>query len=68
DALHALAGQALKKGTGARALRSLIEKLMLDIMYETPSREDVGSVEIHRAVVEGTDKPVVRRRADKAAA
>jgi ATP-dependent Clp protease ATP-binding subunit ClpX len=68
DALRGLAVQALRKGTGARALRSLLEKLMLDIMYETPSREDIAAVEINRAVVEGADKPAIRRRANKAAA
>jgi len=37
DALSELAGQAIRKGTGARALRSLLEKLMLDVMYDVPS-------------------------------
>src|SRR5216110_1318111 len=40
DALRELAVQALKKGTGARALRALIERLMLDVMYEIPSSDD----------------------------
>jgi ATP-dependent protease Clp, ATPase subunit len=39
DALHELAAQALKKGTGARALRGLIEKLMLDLMYGAGQRQ-----------------------------
>ena len=38
DALRELAAQALKKGTGARALRSLLERLMLDVMYEVPGQ------------------------------
>jgi ATP-dependent Clp protease ATP-binding subunit ClpX len=37
DALRELAAQALKKGTGARALRGLIERLMLDVMYDAPN-------------------------------
>jgi len=40
DALRALAAQAVTKGTGARALRSMLERIMLDIMYDVPSRED----------------------------
>jgi ATP-dependent Clp protease ATP-binding subunit ClpX len=68
DALHELAAQALKKGTGARALRSLLEKLMLDLMYEIPSSDDILHVRIHRAVVTGEAAPIIRRRAGRAAA
>ncbi len=68
DALKALAAQACKKGTGARALRSLIEKLMLDVMYEIPSRDDVAAIKITAAVVRGEAKPLLRRKSDKAAA
>jgi ATP-dependent Clp protease ATP-binding subunit ClpX len=60
DALKELAAQALKKGTGARALRSILEKLMLDVMYD--------SVKVTRSVVAGETKPLLRRKADKAAA
>ncbi|MBI5393812.1 MAG: ATP-dependent Clp protease ATP-binding subunit ClpX [Verrucomicrobia bacterium] len=62
DAQRALAQMALKKGTGARALRSLLEKLMLDIMYEIPSRADVAGVTINRAVVEGKRAPIIRKK------
>jgi len=68
DALHELAVQAIKKGTGARALRSLLEKLMLDVMYEIPSRKDIGAVTINRSVVAGEILPIVRKRQDQAAA
>jgi ATP-dependent Clp protease ATP-binding subunit ClpX len=68
EALRALAGQALKKGTGARALRGLIEKLMLDVMYDLPTSEDVSAVTITSAAVVGEDKPLLRRKADQAAA
>jgi ATP-dependent Clp protease ATP-binding subunit ClpX len=68
DALRALAQQAAVKGTGARALRSLIERIMLDMMYEIPSREDVADVTINRAVVEGKKAPIIRRKQDKDAA
>jgi len=68
DALHELAAQALKKGTGARALRGLIEKLMLDLMYEAPDGGDIIHVKITRPVVLGKSKPIVRRKQDQAAA
>jgi len=68
DALRALAQQAVNKGTGARALRSMFEKIMLDVMYEVPSREDVADVVINRAVVEGKRAPLIRRKQDKDAA
>jgi ATP-dependent Clp protease ATP-binding subunit ClpX len=41
DSLQAIASEAMKRGTGARALRTIIEEIMLDIMYEVPSRKDV---------------------------
>ena len=42
DGLRALAARAVSKGTGARALRSMMEKIMLDVMYDVPSREDIA--------------------------
>ncbi len=42
DALEEIAEQAMKRGTGARALRTIIEEVMLDIMYEVPSRRGAG--------------------------
>jgi len=68
DALRALSQQAVTKGTGARALRSMIEKMMLDIMYDVPSREDIAEVTINRAVVEGKKQPLIRKKQDKDAA
>ena len=68
DALSALAEAAVKKGTGARALRSLLERIMLDVMYEAPDREDLTSVTLNRAVVEGRRPALLRRRQDKDAA
>ncbi|HEY2423750.1 MAG TPA: ATP-dependent Clp protease ATP-binding subunit ClpX [Chthoniobacterales bacterium] len=68
DALRALAQQAATKGTGARALRSIFEKIMLDVMYDVPSREDIADVVINRAVVEGKRAPLIRRKQDKDAA
>ena len=68
DALRALARSALNKGTGARALRSLLEKLMLHIMYELPDRDDVASVTINRAVVEGKRSAILRKKVSGEAA
>jgi ATP-dependent Clp protease ATP-binding subunit ClpX len=68
DALQELAAQAIKKGTGARALRGILERLMLDIMYEVPGSEDILSVKITRPVVMDESKPLIRRKQDKAAA
>ena len=68
DALRGLAQQAATKGTGARALRSMFEKIMLDVMYDVPSREDIADVVINRAVVEGKRAPLIRRKQDKDAA
>jgi ATP-dependent Clp protease ATP-binding subunit ClpX len=69
DALRALAEEAVRRGTGARALRSIFEKMMLDVMFEIPSRKDVESVTINRQVVTGERPPNIRRkRADQDAA
>ncbi len=68
DALRELAAQAHKKGTGARALRSLLERLMLDLMYEAPDGGDIIHVKITRQVVRGEGKPIVRRKQDAEAA
>jgi ATP-dependent Clp protease ATP-binding subunit ClpX len=68
DALRALAQEAQKKGTGARALRAILEKLMLDLMYDLPSRDDILEVTINRAVIDGKKSPLIRRKQDKEAA
>jgi len=68
DALRELAAQAVKKGTGARALRSLLERLMLDVMFDVPSNDDILHVKITKPVVAGDAKPIIRRKADQKAA
>ncbi len=68
DGLRALAAQAVIKGTGARALRSMIEKIMLDVMFDVPGREDLAEITINRAVVEGKRPPILRRKQEKEAA
>ncbi len=61
DAVHAIGLRAIELKTGARALRSILESLMLEVMYELPSRDDVSEVVIDAAVVAGRRRPVLRR-------
>ena len=56
DALKAMAAEAMKRGTGARALRSIFETLMLDVMYTVPSMKNADTVTITRETVTG-NKP-----------
>ena len=58
EALDAVASLALERNTGARGLRSILEKAMTDIMYEGPSRDDILSVEITPECIRGTGNPV----------
>jgi ATP-dependent Clp protease ATP-binding subunit ClpX len=57
DAVAAIAEKAIELKTGARALRSIMERIMLDVMYELPQTENVEKVVINRGVVEGRSKP-----------
>jgi len=68
DGMLALAAEARKRGTGARGLRSILERLMLDVMFDVPSRTDVRSVSINEAVVRGDRPPLLRKRVDRSAA
>ena len=58
-ALRELARRAMKKGTGARALRLMLEELMLDVMYEVPSQRGLTGCLITEEVVRGIGKPVM---------
>ena len=62
DALLAIARKAMKKDTGARGLRSIIEEFMLDIMYEIPKDDNIGQVTITKAYIEGTGGPLISMR------
>lgn len=62
DALEAIAEKALEKKTGARALRAIIEEFMLDIMYEIPKDDDIGTVTITRAYIEHKGAPRIEMR------
>lgn len=57
SALETIASQAIERNTGARGLRSIMEKLMLPMMYELPARQDVAQVIINSDCVLGTEKP-----------
>ena len=62
DALYAIAEKAIKKNTGARALRAIIEEFMLDIMYEIPKDDSIGQVIITREYIQGTGGPIIMLR------
>lgn len=59
DALHAIAEEALRRNTGARGLRAIIEDVMLEVMYDVPSRMDVTKVVITKDVIEKKEKPLL---------
>lgn len=61
DALREIARRALRKGTGARALRSILETLMLDVMYDVPSEKSVEKCIISKDVVDGKQAPALIR-------
>ena len=57
--LHAIAHAAIERNTGARGLRSIIEEVMMDIMFDLPSRDDVEKAIITEDTVKGTGKPTL---------
>ena len=74
EALAAIADQGLLRGTGARGLRAILEEVLLNVMYEVPSRDDVATVKITREVVEDNVNPTLvprkaarRERGEKSA-
>lgn len=58
DALEAIADTSLKRKTGARGLRAIMENIMMDTMYHAPSDETLKTCRITKSVVDGTGKPV----------
>ncbi len=64
DALESIADQALLRGTGARGLRAILEEVLLNLMYELPSRSDVGRCVVDRAVVLDRVNPTLVPRTD----
>ena len=59
DAYEAIAEKAMKRDTGARGLRSVIEDFMLDIMFEIPKDNNIGEVVITKEYIEHTGGPVI---------
>ncbi|MEA3501728.1 MAG: ATP-dependent Clp protease ATP-binding subunit ClpX, partial [Actinomycetota bacterium] len=59
EALHAIAEQAMKRGTGARGLRAIMEEVLLETMYELPARSDIAKVVIDEEVVRDRVNPTL---------
>ena len=59
DALKAIAKKAMERKTGARGLRTLLEKILLDTMYDLPSSEDISKVVIDKSVIDSSNKPLL---------
>ena len=60
-ALRALARQAVKRGSGARGLRAIIENVMVDVMFDLPSRKDIGECLIDENVILKHGEPVLKK-------
>jgi ATP-dependent Clp protease ATP-binding subunit ClpX len=58
-ALHAIASKALRRRTGARGLRSILENVLLDIMYDLPSMSNVEKVVVDDGMITGDAKPIL---------
>jgi ATP-dependent Clp protease ATP-binding subunit ClpX len=59
EAVVAIASEALRRGSGARGLRAILESVMLDVMYDIPSRSDVKEVVVDGEVVYGKKSPIL---------
>lgn len=67
EALRTIAQKAIEAGTGARALRMIIERMMRDLMFEAPSDDTIREIQIEKDTVLGTTAPVVTRSSEKLA-
>jgi ATP-dependent Clp protease ATP-binding subunit ClpX len=65
DALRAVAAKAMERKTGARGLRSILENVLLEIMYDIPSMDNVAKVVIDEAMIKGESEPLIVYAADK---
>jgi ATP-dependent Clp protease ATP-binding subunit ClpX len=68
EALKAVVGKAIERGTGARALRSILEEIMLDIMYHLPGRQNVAKCTITKEVITKKKEPVYLAKERRASA
>ena len=64
EALNAIADTAIKRHTGARGLRSVVESLLLNTMFDIPSVNDVEKVVVDKNTVENHEEPLVVKKAD----
>lgn len=64
DAIEAIADRALERGTGARGLRSILEALLLNVMFDVPSDDDVALVRVTAEAVEGYEEPQIFTRTE----
>lgn len=67
DALHAIAQKAMDAGTGARALRMILEKIMRELMFEAPSDDTISEIRIEKETVVDNKQPIIIRREEKIA-
>ncbi|GEQ50384.1 ATP-dependent Clp protease ATP-binding subunit ClpX [Tetragenococcus koreensis] len=67
DGLRAIANKAIERGTGARGLRSIIEEIMMDTMFNVPSKDSTKKVVITEGAVDGTDTPEITYEEEKKA-
>ncbi|MEG0373458.1 MAG: ATP-dependent Clp protease ATP-binding subunit ClpX, partial [Enterococcus sp.] len=65
DALKAIADKAIARNTGARGLRSIIEDVMMDVMFDIPSDETIAKVVVTKDSVDGSGKPVIEYQTDE---
>jgi len=65
DALQAAASEALRYKTGARGLRTIIEEVLLDVMYEIPSRQDVHKCLITADTIKNKTKPILLTQTER---
>jgi ATP-dependent Clp protease ATP-binding subunit ClpX len=65
DGLEAIVARALKAKTGARALRTIVEEVLLEVMYEVPSQEHIGRCIINAEVVQGRGHPILMPRTER---
>ncbi|MGH2152972.1 ATP-dependent Clp protease ATP-binding subunit ClpX, partial [Enterococcus faecalis] len=59
EALKAIAAKAIERNTGAQGLRSIIEEIMMNVMFDVPSDESIEKVIITKMAAEGNDKPTI---------
>jgi len=64
DSLEAIVDRAMAARTGARALRSIVEEVLLDVMFELPSQEHIGRCIVTAEVIQGRGRPILVPRAD----